>query len=560
MIKFKQESFAGGMDMLSDETAIAPDAYRWMINCRQRLGNPKPTLKHVELEDAPAGLKQGIATLGEVLIVFVAGKAYYKLDSSSGWLEVADFLMSTTAARYWSITVPSSSLNLQRKASSTGNASASIIKSVDVRVAGTPAGVLVQDGINQPWIIFYDQDSGYLYGRETNTYLDWSDDGTEANSREYVPIGTFMMLQDDILFIVAADRKKIYRSVSGRPLDFMVIVDENGNKLASETQGGAEQVSFAFDYDDITNITSVNIPSSFIYGTANLVRVITIDYTRTIFGEPLFYVSAKIEAGIVNEDSVLENLGDVNFIDYENVKSFNAVEQLKVQGKNSIFSLQLATLVDGIVQLTPRCIAWDNYGLFDIQTKWGRACVVYDMLLQKWVAVDVTELDEVKQYTILTTETEKKLYAINTSDQLYQLFAGTTNTAQLMTKSWSVEDNESEIKSELAKLIFEAGLTNGTVRLTEFMNGETAQRDSHTLAAKVAGINYPVIPPVIPNNKQITNNESFDLSQGRLGTKVALHIQWDNDATLHEVQIRLSTETDEVAVDQKQRVISGETL
>jgi len=559
-VKFQQKTFIGGMNLLADETELGDDEYRWLINGRQRLGTPQPTLAHVELEDAPAGLKQGMASLGDILILFVAGSAYYKIDDATSWIQVPGFAMSATAERYWSITVPSSTFNLERRANLDGNAGSPIYIAVDAKIAGTPSGVLVQDGVNQPWIIFYDSVNGYLFARVTKTYLQWSNTGTAANSREYVPIGRQMFTQDNILFIQSRDKKKIYRSITGRPLDFMIVVDANGNKLATETSGGADALSFAADFDDIKCLTAINIPSSFLYGTERIVRIITIDYTRIIFGEPQFFVSAKIEAGVVNEDSVVEILGDIAFVDYENVKAFNAVRQLYVEGDNSIFSLQLASIVDQIRQTNPRCIAWDNYALFDIQTKWGRATAVFDMLLDKWVALDITDLGVVKQYMTVFTENTKKLYAINEQDEVFELFAGDYNTAQLKTRSWTMDDTEAEFKTEAARVQFDAGVTDGTLRVTEYMDNEVTQRDNRTLDGKTAGINYPVIPPVIPNNTPLTNNVAFTLDQGRAGTKVALHIQWDNDAALHEILIRVNPSIDDVPMEQKQKVLAGETL
>lgn len=558
-IKFQQKTFIGGMNLLADETEISPDEYRWLINGRQRFGNPKPTRAHVELTNAPSGLKQGIASLGDILILFVAGSAYYQIDGQTSWIQIPGFAMSATAERYWSITVPSSTFNLERRANVDGNAGSPIYIPVNTKISGTPAGVLVQDGVNQPWIIFYDALNGYLFARVTKNYSQWTN-SVAANSREYVPIGEQMFMQDNILFIKSRDRKKVYHSITGRPLDFMLIVDTNGNKLASETSGGADAMSFAFDFDDITCITAVNIPSSFIAATENVVRVITLDYSRRIFGEPLYFVSASIDAGVVNEDSVMEILGDIAFVDFENVKSFNAVRQLYVEGDNSIFSLQLASLVEGIRQTNPRCISWDNYGLFDIQTIWGRATLVFDMLLDKWVALDITDAGVVKQFGAVKTESTKKLYAINEQNQVFQLYAGAYNTAQLKTKAWTMEDTEAEFKTEVVRVQMDAGTTEGTLRATEYMDNEVTQRDSRTLTPKVAGINYPVIPPVIPNNKPRGNNESFAFDQGRLGTKVALHIQWNNDATLHEVLVRVNPSVDDAPTEQKQKVLSGETL
>ena len=562
MPTFKQASFIGGMNLLVDETEIPENAYRWMINGRQRLGTPQPIKSHVLQSDLPAGLKQGVVSLGNILIAFVAGSAYYRVEGTEGWLQVSGFSMSTTAARYWSLAVPSSKFNLERRANEDGNARSALNVPVNTKVAGTPAGVLVQDGLNQPQLIQLNAtaQSQFLYARVTNNYSQWNNDGTAANSREYVPIGKFMMMQSDILFIVAPDGHSVYRSVSGRPLDFMVNVDTAGKKLSSETVGGAASVSFAFDYDVVTALYPVNIPNAFLYGTQSQVRVVAMNFDRTIFGEPLFDVSAKIDAGVVNEDSVLELLGDIGFVDYENVKTFNAVRQLYVEGDNSIFSLQLSSLVDEIRQSTPRVVSWDNYALFDIDTRWGRLMAVFDTLLDVWVSLDITDLGEVKQFASVITEGTKSLYAINTANELYKLFSGERATAQIMTRAWADDDVEAEIKLETIRCIFDAGQVDGTLRVREYMNNQMTQEGERELNGKVSGVLYPVIPPVIPHTLQLTNNESLTFDQGRCGTKVQLHIQWDNDAKLHEVQIKAASATAQAAIEQQNKVLSGTQL
>ena len=116
---------------------------------------------------------------------------------------------------------------------------------------------MVQDGINQPWLIQLNELINILTARKLNTYNQWSNVSSGANSREYVPIGKQMMYLNSILFIVAPNGRSIYRSVSGRPLDFMVNIDVDGKKVPSEIIGGAASVSFAADFDEITCITPV---------------------------------------------------------------------------------------------------------------------------------------------------------------------------------------------------------------------------------------------------------------------------------------------------------------
>jgi len=557
MSVFKQTSFVGGLDLLSERTSIPENAYEWGVNIRQRFGSPQPIKRPLAVETIPAGKKQGLVSVGNVLIAFVNGLAYFNIDGFDTWQQIPDFSMDTVVDRYYSIAVPSSSFNLQRKADSSGSANAPINVVVNAKVSGTPAGILVQDGVTQPWVIFWDEVNNFFYSRLTKNYDEWSNN--TLLSREYVPIGKQMMILDEILFVVSRDGKSVYRSVTGRPLDFMIVVDINGNKAPSETIGGALQMSFAFDFDEITCIQSTNIPSSFIYGTANTVRIITIDRANTIFGEPRFYQSAEIDAGIVNQDSVVDIIGDTTFVDFENLTAFDAVRQLKFEGKNSIFSLMISSMLAGIKQEDPCCIAFDNYGLYNIDTIWGRLTAVYDMLLNKWVSLDITEIGIVRQFCIVTTSSITKLYCITVQDELYQIYGSTEYaTGQLMSRSWQEGDARSETKTENVRTIFDAGVVNdATLRIREYIDEKKGQTQNRNLPVITAGITFPIIFPVIFDSKATVNNEAFTLDKGQAGSRVAVHLQWDNDAGLHELQITTQDVSADASLEQSQQSMTG---
>lgn len=557
MSTFKQTSFIGGIDLISSETEIAENAYRWGVNIRQRLGKPQPIKRNLRIDTIPAGKKQGLVSAGNVLIAFVNGRAYYNVDGTNPWIQIPDFSMDTIVDRYYAIAVPSSTFNLLRKADSSGSANAPINAAVTTRVSGTPAGILVQDGVNQPWIIIWDEVNNFFYARVTKNWNEWSND--TALDREYVPIGNRMFIQSQILFIEARDGKSVYRSITGRPLDFMINVDTNGNKATSESIGGAASVSFAFDFDNITCLAAINTPDSFIYGTASVLRVIVFDNVNLIFGEPRFSVSSKIEAGVVNQDSIVDVLSDLAFVDFEAITSFDAVKQLKFEGKNTIFSLMLAGLLKDVKQTSPCCIAFDNFGLFNINTIWGRLTAVFDMLQQKWVSLDITELGYITQYCIVVTPSQTKLYAINNQDELFLVYGDAErNTGQIMTRAWVEGDSRSETKTETLRVILDAGVTGAaTFRIREYIDSAKGQVDHRNLPVITAGILFPISFPIIFDSKPTTNNEAFTLDNGTAGSKLQFHLQWDNDASMREYEIVTHDITADAALEQSQLAITN---
>lgn len=555
----EQKSFDAGMNLILPASQIPPNGYQWLVNGRTRFGNIEPIKSHEELVNAPAGKKQGIIGVGDVLIAFIAGKAYYNIDGSSSWIQIPGLLMDTIVERYFTQTVPASTFNFVRKLDQSANNQVTV--TTDFNVSGTPAGIVVQDTVNQPWVIFYDSANGIFTSRETKKYADWQNTSSIANDREYVPIGRQMMYLNEKLFIVSRDSKRIYHAVTGRPLDFMVNVDSDGNKLPSELSGGAISTSFAFDFDDITCLSECNIPDSFFYGTARRLRILTLDYTNTIFGEPRIRRSAIIESGVVSQDCIAELLGDYAIIDFENIKKFNAVLQLRNEGRNDIFSLQLASILKDVKQVSPICTVHDNYALFNLKTRWGNLIAVYDLLREIWTAFDITEVSQIKQFAFTTTTSATKLYCITSDNKLFRLYSSDTKSEQttLATRAFSPDDTATEHKGAMLRPQFTEGdNANGIVYVTEYVNKQKSQGPTNQKLEQVTqGVNYPVMPPVIPANKSGIQNANFVLNKGLGGRDIYYVIQWTNKAKLQELRVSTTDLNKNTSLKQSAKIADG---
>jgi hypothetical protein len=388
-----------------------------------------------------------------------------------------------------------------------------------------------------------------LQSRQIQTYTQWALGGKQ----EYVPIGKQMMFLNQKVYVISPNNKYIYQSISGRPLDFMVNVDVNGDKLVLESDGGAISMSFAFDSDDITCLKPCNIPDSFIYATAYNTRIITLDYTSTIFGEPTYSQTAELVVGVVNKDSVIDILGDYALIDFEGVKSFNAVKQFKWEGRNAVFSLQLSKILKDIKQYRCRCAFFNNSALFALDTAWGFVIAVFDTLLGKWVAFDIIAgVSSIKEFATVTTSTQDKLYVITDGDELFQLYADNVNkeSASLHTRAFSrindIQYNQATIsfqqKGEYFKLFFRDNLATTNVILTEYSDGQKSQRLTQQLTQALGGMGpAPVYSPVIPSTKIRAQQVTFNLTGGTLeGTKLAYVIQWSGSAKLVAIELQTS--------------------
>lgn len=283
--------------MVLDETRVEPNQYVYAFNVRNRFDTLTPINDTLEDTTAPSGKKQGLVSVGEYLILFNDGLAYYKRVTDSAWTQIAGFLMSTTADIFYTCLVPASTVNFKRVA--TGDNLD--VNFVLTQTSPTPQALLVQDGVNQPYVIFPDATS-----RVTKNYAEWSN--TVSDNREYVPIGKVMMFFDGRTYLVSADGKFVYRSVTGRPLDFMVNIDVNGDKLPTEAEGGAISTALAFGFDGVTCMAPMT-PDAFFVSSLKSSVVVTVNRQTLLFREPTHNFSPFIPVGCVNERSFIDISG-----------------------------------------------------------------------------------------------------------------------------------------------------------------------------------------------------------------------------------------------------------
>jgi len=522
----------------------------WLVNGRSRYGYIQPVTQPVEITELPAGKKQGIITVGNSVIVFVAGKAWYKLYTTTQWIQVPGFLMSTTVDNIYSISVPASSRDYIRKSNISGSASDPMLLLVNARTAGMPTGIVCQDGTNQPYLITFDETLPGFRARVCKTYNDWTQDNPE-----YVPIGLFMMFLNQKLFIVAADSQSVYQSVSGQPLNFMVNIDYNGDKMSSESIGGAASTSFAFDYDPITCLQPVNAADAFLYSTKTTARILTLNYNLTIFGEPVYSQAAIIGTGVTNQYALVDISGDFAFTNGEGLRSFNAVQQLKFEGRNSVFSKEVSKLFTDLRQTYSVGFSFDNYSLFNVNTVCGYATAVYDSINGQWAALDLFDIGQIKQVGTIDLPSQIIVYAITAQDKLYQLYSISATAAQpyILTRAYStIGANQyysgqssfanssppiTDIKSQKIDLVFRDGTTSGLVTCTEFCDGIESESLDKAIAIASTPIPYeklPAIQPLIePQGERIT----FNFGNTKAGYKLSYAITWNTDARLMKLRL-----------------------
>jgi len=248
---------------------------------------------------------------------------------------------------------------------------------------------------------------GTLTVSDTNAASDTAIQGTLAGVRveddeigivgfrEYVPIGKQMAFHGGKLYVASTDGTKLYHSVSGRPLDFMVPVNEEGDKIhAAEAIGGVEAVAYTISNDPITCLKSLNTEELFV-GAFNSSYTVKPDTVNTIFGEPTFTKKFLFSTGPVNQNSIIDLLGDTAFIDRHGIRSFNAVQQSETIARDNIFSWPISDIFKDVAQDgTFQCaVVHDGYALFHVLTSLPEQylTVIYDMATKKFVSLDRQE-------------------------------------------------------------------------------------------------------------------------------------------------------------------------
>jgi len=384
---FQQESFKGGMNQQVDPTRLQFDEYPLLINGRTRYGVVEPV--ELPADADPQGTLdgrkvQGVYSAGPYFIVFADGKCFYKnsADILGAFIQMPGFQMDPFVDTIYAEQVPTSSMNYVRKLDDGTNINGGV--NLFTSQAGSPQCLVCQDSINQPRLIFEDGTT-----RVSLTYDEWTID-----NREYIPIGTIMMYLNGILYCwgpvmngnVKLNARQLFRSVTGRPLDFVVNIDTTGNK-----GGDASTTSYAVDFDEVTCMVRMNSNvGAFFVSTAKNSYLVTPVLTGLLpFNEPLFTTQPLFNTGPVNNFSLADLVGDAVFIDFGGVRSFNAVLQNRNEGRNLPFSKKVALLFATIIQTSTAAFSFDDYVFFAVDTIYGRGVLVYDTIQSCWVGLDI---------------------------------------------------------------------------------------------------------------------------------------------------------------------------
>lgn len=539
MLNDLQTNFAGGMNLLADGANLGETEYLMSFNLTNRFGSliPLKQCSSIALPESAIGYPiQALDSLGNFFILFARGLAWYApittATNTPVWTQILGFIFTEAAAKYWTCSVPRSSLNALRKLISGTDSTKGVAFSPTTTTEGTPRGMVVQDGVNQPMLIY--EENGVLKARPTKTYAEWT-----TTYREYVPIGKQMTWFGGKLLIASPDGTLIYQSVSWRPLDFMVIVSPNGGKL-DESDGSADIMAYSVSFDPVTGFYPLN-SSELLIGTDRASYSIQYDFNTTVFGEPLIAKKYICDSGPINERSIVDILGDIAFINYDGVRSFNAVSNNVQEGKNSVFSLKVSDLFDGIVQTPGSCCCGfvDNYGIFACESTLGQQIMlIYDMMSQSWSCIynPVSLTGTVYQFASIAGTT-KRLFCATTTG-LFEIFAGASyEIGHLLTRDFVSKNPKTESKPIMVRAKFANATEDGNIWSSAIVDGFRSDVVSDTLEYQPTGIQYPIYYPVTFTDGINVADKSMAFTDAASGWKNRFIIRWDNGAELLQIFI-----------------------
>lgn len=563
--EYFKNSFRGGINRFDEPTAIAADEYFILSNGRTRDGGIVPTTNPIEDTGIPVGKKQGLYGAGNFLLCMVAGSTYYKnlLDDAPTWKKINGIILDDEVEYIYAIPVPASTINFSRQMTSEDKRSEVQLVS---KTSQSPVSIILQDGINQGKLIFPNASA-----RDAHTYLEWT-----VDDREYLPIGTLMLINDSITYLIARDSRdtsngaynQIFRSVSGRPVDFMVNIQQDGDREVSEENGGAQTVSYRVSYDDITSISRINETNNgFTIGTNNASYLVIPDKDNKIFGEPTFNNRFLFSTSPLNQFSSVDILGDTAFVDTYGIKSYNSVEATQVEGNNTPFYKRIASMfVDNSLKIIRQTIAcstnFNDYAFFAVNTKYGFGVMVYDTLTapvdekeKGFVSFDQFEgVEAIKQFATVKYRSINRMFCITDNNKLFEMYPENGDTAEVKVYpgEFTSQNPSQEQRATLVHLQFtQVEESEGTATVSLYSDRRLVGVQSKDIGDAQTSSS----PEPIPFTEQIDNNVrtlTYNFSNLALvGFQCGCHITWGKKAKLLAIRIESEIESKDTAFRQQ---------
>jgi hypothetical protein len=551
-LDYKQSSFKGGIHQELDATKIPDlgDSYYLGVNIRNREDVLQPVKSPLNLTNTfTAGKVQGLYGAGTILLLFVDGKPFFRdvSDTSSSNFKalVNTPNMDDTVDYIYAEFVPSSTLGYARL-KIPGQQQVQFDLNQELPFISSVQGVIYSDGVSQPALILDNNTTV----QTLNTYAQWS-----LANREYVPKMKQMLYFGGILYAASANGKELYHSVTGRPLDFVIPVNDDGDKVSSEeAQGGASATSKRIDFESITAIKTTPADGVIVVGTQSRIFIVGIDEQNLQFSEPTFSAFPIAAVGVPNNFCFVDINGDTAFISHHGIDSINASAVLKQESRNSPVSAAVSRLFQSspttfVAQDFPCAFQFGaDFAFFAVNTIYGPAILIYDRTTKTFISLDKYDgVGQIKMFANVIVKGERRLFFITTDNQLYEAFAGDTiETSEVLIGEWCSNDPKISQSPLYLHLVFTECQSEGEVTITPIINRQKGNSKTQTLLKKISAPIYPIKIP-FDDSLDSTQIVSFALKGTiQAGWKVGFNIKWNVNAKLTHINLTSESQTAQV--------------
>jgi len=508
-----QIDFSGGMSALWDPTKTAPNQYRIGINCRARKNGIEGSFKPTKIP-TPNLIHQAIFSADDKLVLIAGGQAYVLTNGVMNRVESFSALSTTADVVYHeAVPAPTNFFVNDTYASS---------------VSTTPECIVLQDGENVPRLLLSN-----LASQLAGVYANWS-----YGNPAYVPIGKQMAFSGNKLFVVSTDGKKIYQSVSGRPLDFVLNI-RNGKK-----GGDADTTYLAVSAAKLKAIVGTQEGGVLGFTGYRAYTLTPQDAVRTIFGEPYMRPAELFPVGAVNNTSFTRSNGETLFISSRGINKFNETQQVKWQSNISPFG---APIVDFIVRPITRvaCASLDDYTFFALSTVFGDGVLVYDNQLQAFVGIDL--VGAVKEFAYVEDNGTPRLYYITYTNELYEynLFSGETSDYAVYFGEYNSGDALTRMRPTSVECVFGNVENAGVATVEMFIDKRASKIVTKDVAVENSDKSqrgFKTVPYSLPleGNTDVVSN-TFDFCGEPYGYALGVFIHCTARARLVSMSLRGDT-------------------
>jgi len=472
-MKFTQRSFVGGMSAAYNRTKTPENGYPVGFNCRVRENVVEGAFRPVP-KKVPPGTLQAIFALDDKLILVAGGAVYTVNPDANTTTRIGSGLLSAAADIVYHENVPAPTSFFMR------DSNGDLI--YNSAISTQPDCAVLQDGTTQPVLI-----TPSLGTRALGTYATWS-----FSNPEYVPIGKQMCFSGNALYIVSPTGRAIYRSVSGRCLDFVVAIDSSdGSK-----QGDASTTSIAVAAATLTAIVPAQaggfIATTFYSTYAGIIDAAVDDN----FGEPYIQPAALFPVGAVGPYAFTQILGETAFVSPAGIQSFNQTSQFLRESNNTALGAPISPyLVRPIQQVA--CATADDYVFFGLETVFGDGIVVYDTRLNVFVSIDL--VGRVKEFAVLRTGGIDRLFYITTANELFEmpLYTGERQAFSIVLGHFSSQLPNTQLRMSLIRASMTDVRRSGDITTRIFGDCRLAEVQTMSLVASRPEDTLLAQPPIV---------------------------------------------------------------